>query len=322
MTEKEKEARMEFLIADAEDIMNRNKEKGRDAAAAYLRRDEERAREEKANPPVVHGSESDTDKEEEEKDNQGEDESKEEFDIYQYIKTAKSAPRFIAEDLSEMLLPKNMVFRNCTITNKVVALPCNILNILKCGTPEAYKENGYEEKLGLSYQEFQRVAYCDAYIILKSCDAEHPVGTLLKKEDPALRFRGKDFVVEFGPNGLRAYAESKGVYLDCFMVSIPVILPEFPEHCDSDALETNYRSVLLLYNRVIVRANRYRKLEELKCPEIIIQCEMRMLQEHVDSLLYNGMRGLPIIWRDGNGNYMEEIFASLHDFMYEEASNG
>lgn len=54
-----------------------------------------------------------------------------------------------------------------------------------------------------------------------------------------------------------------------------------------------------LYSRVYMRAERLRKLMELNAPEIIIRNEERILQEYVDSLLANGMRGKPVT--KGNG---------------------
>ena len=46
-----------------------------------------------------------------------------------------------------------------------------------------------------------------------------------------------------------------------------------------------------LYRRVINRNNRFKKLQELNAPDIIIRNEKRMLQESVDALLDNGRGG-------------------------------
>ena len=54
-----------------------------------------------------------------------------------------------------------------------------------------------------------------------------------------------------------------------------------------------------LYLRVFNRADRIRRLTELKAPEVIILNESRLLQEMVDCLLANGMRGKPAT--KGNG---------------------
>ena len=49
-----------------------------------------------------------------------------------------------------------------------------------------------------------------------------------------------------------------------------------------------------LYLRILNRKNRIEKLEEIGAPEIILRNERRMLQESVDSLIWNGRRGKPI----------------------------
>lgn len=59
------------------------------------------------------------------------------------------------------------------------------------------------------------------------------------------------------------------------------------------------RDIRYLCNRIVYRNDRLRKLMEMNAPEIILRNEKRMLQEHVDALLANGTRGLPVVGRDG-----------------------
>ncbi|HEW92415.1 MAG TPA: DNA-directed RNA polymerase subunit beta' [Thermotogaceae bacterium] len=54
-----------------------------------------------------------------------------------------------------------------------------------------------------------------------------------------------------------------------------------------------------LYRRVINRNNRLKKLMDLGVPDIIVRNEKRMLQEAVDSLIYNGRMSKPITDRGG-----------------------
>ncbi len=50
-----------------------------------------------------------------------------------------------------------------------------------------------------------------------------------------------------------------------------------------------------LYQRVINRNNRLKKLIQLQAPDIIVRNEKRMLQESVDALLDNGKHGMPVL---------------------------
>jgi DNA-directed RNA polymerase subunit beta-beta' len=50
-----------------------------------------------------------------------------------------------------------------------------------------------------------------------------------------------------------------------------------------------------LYQRVINRNNRLKKLIQLQAPDIIVRNEKRMLQESVDALMDNGKRGNPVL---------------------------
>lgn len=54
-----------------------------------------------------------------------------------------------------------------------------------------------------------------------------------------------------------------------------------------------------LYRRVINRNNRLKKLMSLGVPDIILRNEKRMLQESVDSLIYNGRMSKPVTDRGG-----------------------
>ncbi len=49
-----------------------------------------------------------------------------------------------------------------------------------------------------------------------------------------------------------------------------------------------------LYRRVITRNNRLKKMIEIRAPQMMVNNEMRMLQEAVDSLIDNGRRGKPV----------------------------
>lgn len=75
---------------------------------------------------------------------------------------------------------------------------------------------------------------------------------------------------------------------------LPVLPPDLRPLVPLDAGRFATSDLNDLYRRVINRNNRLVRLQDLAAPEIIIQNEMRMLQEAVDALLDNGRRGRPI----------------------------
>ncbi len=80
---------------------------------------------------------------------------------------------------------------------------------------------------------------------------------------------------------------------------IPVIPPDLRPMIQIDGGRFATTDLNDLYRRVINRNNRLKKLMELGAPEIIIRNEKRMLQEAVDSLIYNGRMAKPVTDRGG-----------------------
>jgi len=76
---------------------------------------------------------------------------------------------------------------------------------------------------------------------------------------------------------------------------IPVIPPDLRPLLPLDGGKFVASDLNDLYQRVINRNNRLRKLIKLQAPDIIIRNEKRMLQEAVDALLDNGRYGTPVL---------------------------
>ncbi len=81
--------------------------------------------------------------------------------------------------------------------------------------------------------------------------------------------------------------------------ALPVIPPDLRPMIQIDGGRFATTDLNDLYRRVINRNNRLRKLISLNAPEIIIRNEKRMLQEAVDSLIYNGRAGKEVTDRNG-----------------------
>ncbi|HDN97644.1 MAG TPA: DNA-directed RNA polymerase subunit beta', partial [bacterium] len=76
---------------------------------------------------------------------------------------------------------------------------------------------------------------------------------------------------------------------------IPVIPPDLRPLLPLDGGRFVASDLNDLYQRVINRNNRLKKLIKLQAPDIIIRNEKRMLQEAVDALMDNGRHGAPVL---------------------------
>ncbi|HOL67532.1 MAG TPA: DNA-directed RNA polymerase subunit beta', partial [bacterium] len=77
--------------------------------------------------------------------------------------------------------------------------------------------------------------------------------------------------------------------------NIPVIPPDLRPLLPLDGGRFVASDLNDLYQRVINRNNRLKKLLKLQAPDIIIRNEKRMLQEAVDALFDNGKHGAPVL---------------------------
>ncbi len=75
---------------------------------------------------------------------------------------------------------------------------------------------------------------------------------------------------------------------------IPVLPPDIRPMVQLDGGRFASSDLNELYRRVITRNNRLKKMIEIRAPQMMVNNEMRMLQEAVDSLIDNGRRGKPV----------------------------
>src|SRR5438874_1218718 len=88
-----------------------------------------------------------------------------------------------------------------------------------------------------------------------------------------------------------AFIHSDNKPEDMVLEAIPVIPPELRPMVQLDGGRFATSDLNDLYRRVINRNNRLKRLLDLGAPEIIVNTEKRMLQEVVDALFDNGLRG-------------------------------
>ena len=75
---------------------------------------------------------------------------------------------------------------------------------------------------------------------------------------------------------------------------VPVLPPDIRPMVQLDGGRFASSDLNELYRRVITRNNRLKKMIEIRAPQMMVNNEMRMLQEAVDSLIDNGRRGKPV----------------------------
>jgi DNA-directed RNA polymerase subunit beta' len=96
-------------------------------------------------------------------------------------------------------------------------------------------------------------------------------------------------------SAVQAFISNTRSPCDMIMESIPVIPPDLRPLLLLDGGRFATSDLNTLYQRVINRNNRLRKLIEVNAPEIMVQNEKRMLQEAVDALFDNSKRPRPIL---------------------------
>ena len=75
---------------------------------------------------------------------------------------------------------------------------------------------------------------------------------------------------------------------------VPVLPPDIRPMVQLDGGRFASSDLNELYRRVITRNNRLKKMIEIRAPKMMVNNEMRMLQEAVDSLIDNGRHGKPV----------------------------
>jgi len=202
--------------------------------------------------------------------------------------------------------------------------------------------------LDVTSKTLQEIVYFVKYVIISPGDTEKKIGETLRDDEyRELLDAGKTFVAKKGAEAIyelinnidlqRLYDELKQNLstssfqkksklskrlsavqsfltnerspADMVMNTIPVIPPDLRPLLQLEGGRFATSDLNTLYQRVINRNNRLRKLIEVNAPEIMVQNEKRMLQEAVDALFDNSKRTRPIL---GTGN---RALRSLSDVL-------
>jgi len=192
--------------------------------------------------------------------------------------------------------------------------------------------------LNMSQSDLEKVLYFKNYLVIKQGESSYKQKELLTEEEYQRAKTDKGFKAGIGAEAIREllgevdlkktessllrsikntkYKSKRKKLIKTLRVTqglkrskvkpewmitdvIPVLPPDLRPLLPLDGGRFTTSDLNDLYQRVINRNNRLKKLLKLKAPEIIIRNEKRMLQEAVDNLLDNGRHGNPVV---GRGN--------------------
>jgi len=160
--------------------------------------------------------------------------------------------------------------------------------------------------LGMTEKELRRVVSYEGFVVLDPGPTPLRRGQLMTEPDlrAARAAHGEAFRVEVGGLAIRPLLDGLALpsgdpagwlVLGCLPVLPPGLRPLRLRRDGSVAAG----DLNELYQRVINRNNRLRKLVELNAPPVIVWNEMRMLQQSVDALFDNGQLRQPVLGRRG-----------------------
>ncbi|MCK4244156.1 MAG: DNA-directed RNA polymerase subunit beta, partial [Candidatus Omnitrophica bacterium] len=180
-------------------------------------------------------------------------------------------------------------------------------------------ESAYQKKELLTEEEYQRaIANCKGFKagigaeaireLLKEIDLKRTESSLLRKiKSTKYKSKRKNLIKNLRvTQGL----QKSGVKPEWMIANVvPILPPDLRPLLPLKGGRFATSDLNDLYQRVINRNNRLKRLLKLRAPDIIIRNEKRMLQEAVDNLLDNGRHGNPVL---GRGN---RPLKSISDFL-------
>ena len=122
----------------------------------------------------------------------------------------------------------------------------------------------------------------------------HTLYTDLKKNISSSSYQKKNKLVK-RLSAVQAFITNTRNPCDMIMDVVPVIPPDLRPLLQLEGGRFATSDLNTLYQRVINRNNRLRKLIEVNAPDIMVQNEKRMLQEAVDALFDNSKRPRPVL---------------------------
>lgn len=189
-----------------------------------------------------------------------------------------------------------------------IALPIAVVNIqyMRGRKPVLVKE------LGMKLQELEDIVYGRTYIPADAdCSRAISVSEYMKVSNS----KKEDYLT--GGEAVSKMMERKQVPKEIKDAAVIHYIPVMPIcmryfWCDP---EKRYLGSSLnnRYESLLARINRYKRLEKINCPEVIMLNERRELQGYVDMLISNGSHSYPAVnsYTCQPDDSLEELFATI-----------
>ena len=143
---------------------------------------------------------------------------------------------------------------------------------------------GFEAKYG---SEAVKELLCNIDLEVLKAKLEADISKLDKKSQKAIKLLKRLKII-------KDFIKSSNKPEWMIMENLPVVPPDLRPLIQIDGGRFAATDLNDLYRKVINRNNRLKKLLEMEAPDIIVRNEKRILQQAVDSLIYNGRVGKPI----------------------------
>lgn len=166
------------------------------------------------------------------------------------------------------------------------------------------KHPDLQDALGLSLRDLESLIYCSKLLV-----GDHDNVNIVDFKNV-----GTYEICLYGAEAIEYLLKKKEIS-DKYILHYLPVLPLQTRYLVQDGKVYEFH-LNYLTRRVVIRNNRLKKLMEIGAPEIILRNEKRMLQEYVDAYINNGLRGIPILSKDGRPAeslaYLDEKISRLY----------
>lgn len=168
--------------------------------------------------------------------------------------------------------------------------------------------------MNMSRKDITKLAHCILSVVTDPKDSGLTYGQVVTEKEVQ---EHPEAVYETGGAAIRELLKIKGIPESGFILNCIPVLPIDLRVKEEDGKFFSYQ-VQMLYDRLLMRVNRFKRLAEIAAPEIILKNETRMLQEYVDRLINNGAYGYPFMAYDGTvAASLDEMFHIISDISYQ-----
>ena len=155
--------------------------------------------------------------------------------------------------------------------------------------------------LKIPRHDLESVVYCSSFIVAEPGDSDSSYKQVVSVDDvPGFQEENPDAILLTGAEAVAALLEKDGVEEKDYIILhrlpvIPISLRYKKENLKQQKEAWIPYSIEYLYDHLVLGKNRFTELTKLNAPQEILLNEKRLLQEAVDTLVNNGVHGLPFV---------------------------